>query len=129
MAMAPAEEARRFWRRQRLPFNIAVLISGVAAGLAYTGVLVAWHVRPPPPEEWHPDFDLYSLLLIPLYAIGLGVANIVYLLGPLTEIVVRPRRPETFRRVIFALGTGVSALLPWMVPVNAWREFVDRMIH
>lgn len=129
MAVRAAEESRGFWRRRRLPFNIALLVSGVAAGLAYTAVLVAWRVWPPPPEEWHPDFDAYSLLLVPLYVVGMGVANVLYLLGPLVEIVVRPRRAETFRRVVFALGTGFSVLLPWTVPVNAWREFLGRMFQ
>jgi hypothetical protein len=124
-----AAEGRRFWKRHRLPYNIALLVSGVLAGLAYTGALVAWHVWPPPPEEWRPDFfDLDSFLFVLAYAVGWGAANILYLLGPLAEILVRPRRADTFRRVVFALGTGFSVLLPWIVPVNAWREFVDRML-
>jgi hypothetical protein len=131
MVTTAAEERRRYWKRQRLRYNVAMLVSGLLAGIAFAGVLVAWYVWPPPPEQFeHANFNLFSLVLAPFaYAFAMGVANVFYLLGPLAEIIVRPRKAERFRRVVFLLGTGFSVLLPWTVSVNVWYEFLSVTLH
>lgn len=131
MVSAAVAERRAFWRRGRLPYNIALLVSGVLAGVAFAGVLIAWEIWPPGPEEFeHADFSLLSLVLAPFaYALAIAAANVLYLLGPLAEIVVRPREAQRFRRWIFGLGLAFSVLLPWAIPVNAWLEFLCVTFH
>ncbi len=131
MPFQPETERRAFWRRRRLLYNIALLVSGVMAGGAFMAVLVAWEIWPPPAEQFqHADFEPFSLVLAPLaYALAMLLANACYLLGSLAEIVVRPREPESFRRRLFVLGLLFSVFLPWIVPLNAWYEFLSVHLH
>src|SRR5204863_7876642 len=54
----------------------------------------------------------FSILAgFPLFLIGLALANICYLLGPLSERLVRPRNLTAFRSWVFRAGLGFSLLL------------------
>ena len=126
-AQPPSDTDRRsFWRGRRLHFNIALLVSGVSAGLAFAAVLVAWNFWPPPPEEaGHADFELLSLVLAPVaFGFAMVLANGCYLLGPASEILLRPKSTDAFRRRAYALGVSFSVAMPWFVPLKGWYEFV-----
>jgi hypothetical protein len=124
-------DRRYFWRGRRLRFNIALLTSGFFAGLAFVAALVAWNFWPPPAEEvGHADFEMLSLVLAPVaYGVAMGIANLCYLLGPASEVLLRPRNVDAVRRRAYALGVSFSVALPWFVPLNAWCEFVTVQMH
>jgi hypothetical protein len=123
----PDADRRTFWSTRRRRYNLALVASGVAAGIAFFAVLVAWEVWPPPPGEFaHADFEMLSLIGGPIiFAIGVGLANLCYSVGARVELFLRPRNPEAFRRRAFSIGVAVSVALPWLVPVNAWYEFIS----
>ena len=45
----------------------------------------------------------------------IGVANVFYFLGPISERIVRPHDPERYRRICFRLGFWFSVLLPFSI--------------
>ena len=50
------------------------------------------------------------------YLFMIGVANVFYFLGPLSERLIRPRDAERYRRICFRLGFWFSVLLPFSIP-------------
>ncbi len=58
-----------------------------------------------------------------LFAFMVVVANVLYLLAPLSEAVVRPREPEVFRTSAFRLAFNFSIALPLMVASMYWAFF------
>jgi hypothetical protein len=122
----PDADRRTFWSTRRRGFNIALVASGIGAGVAFLAVLIAWEVWPPPPGAFaHADFEMLSLVGGPVvFAVGVALANVCYSLGAGVEMLLRPRTPEAFRRRAFKLGVAFSVALPWVIPLNAWYEFI-----
>jgi hypothetical protein len=122
----PDSDRRTFWSTRRRRYNIALVASCLVASVAFFAVLVAWEVWPPPPGEFaHVDFEMLSLIGGPIVcAVGLALANVCYSLGATVEMLLRPHNPEAFRRRAFSLGLAFSVALPWIVPLNAWYEFI-----
>jgi hypothetical protein len=55
------------------------------------------------------------------YLLMMGVANLCYFAGPLSEGIVMPSNINRYRRVMFALGFGFAVLLPFSIPtLVAW---------
>ncbi len=50
------------------------------------------------------------------YLFMIGIANVCYYLGPVSERVVHPRDPERYRHICFRLGFWFSVLLPFSIP-------------
>lgn len=124
--MIPPQTDEPFWSTRRRRYNVALVASGVGAGVAFFAVLIAWGVWPPPPSDFaHADFEMLSLIGGPVaFAVGVGLANICYSLGAGVELLIRTRNPEAFRERAFTVGLAFSVALPWIIPLNAWYEFV-----
>jgi hypothetical protein len=63
-----------------------------------------------------PDLQSAPLKLVYLalgYGAAMGLANLLYSLGPRMEARLQPARVAPFRRWAFGLGLGVSAALPF----------------
>ena len=50
------------------------------------------------------------------YLFMIGVANVCYFIGPLSERVVKYSRAERYRLVCYRLGFWFSVLLPFSIP-------------
>lgn len=126
MTVEPDEERRMFWSTRRRSYNVALVASGVGAGFAFFAVLIAWEVWPPPPGDCaRADFEMLSIIGGPIaFAVGVGLANVCYSVGPLVELLLRPRNANAFRQRAFTIGRAFSVALPWIVPLNAWSEFI-----
>jgi hypothetical protein len=46
----------------------------------------------------------------------MGVANLCYWLGPLSERLVKPTNVDRYRRIAYQLGFWFSVLLPLSIP-------------
>jgi hypothetical protein len=102
-----AEDRRAWWSTQRATYNITLAI-------AFWIAVVSWFAIWALFEERLPCFEINgaSLFLgIILFGFGVGLANICYLLGPLSERLVRPRTPKLFRRCVFGIGLAFSLTL------------------
>ena len=93
-------------------YNIALVIAGVLAFMAYVAVCVTLL-----PND--PDVEI-TLVTIMFQGVGylfmIGLANVCYFIGPLSERFVRPSKPERYRVICYRLGFWFSVLLPFSIP-------------
>ena len=90
-------DRRLWWSARRKRYNVAMII---AAPLSLVATLTVWWVF----EDRLPCLEItgFSILAgFPLFLIGLALANICYLLGPLSERIVRPRNVTSFRAWVY----------------------------
>ncbi|HTD67736.1 MAG TPA: hypothetical protein VK846_14515 [Candidatus Limnocylindria bacterium] len=121
-----------WWSKRRLSYNLGLVCAGILSFVAYA--VVGWTLVPE-----YADFEitLFTTLFQGVgYLFMIGIANIFYFLGPLSERVVHPENPERYRRICFRLGFWFSVLLPFGIPVllamsavfypEHWRHVTDR---
>jgi hypothetical protein len=99
--------APAWWAAQRLRYNAVLLLGAAVSSLCLLGVGWAFGPRLPCLE-----ITAFSVLVGGVFFLfGMGLANIFYYLGPLSEQLLKPNHALRFRRVAFALGTAFSLLL------------------
>jgi hypothetical protein len=107
------KELKAWWSAQRRRYNIALVI---AAPISAVSLLTIWGFF----EERLPCLEITGFSIIfggILFLLGLGLANICYLLGPLSERIVRPRNAFVFRRWAYGIGLAFSLLLIFSPPL------------
>jgi hypothetical protein len=111
----PLTDAWRWWRGQRLTFNLSLAIAdGAAYGLNAAIFYLGFH---------HPIWlsvgggVAMTLFLGALFLLLMGAANIAFLLGPLSEAWLKPADRAGFRNAAFGLGLGASIALPFLFPL------------
>jgi hypothetical protein len=117
MTMPP--ESWSWWEARRLRYNLALIVSGLAAYAVSVGLFMAFGV------DVMGDWRLIAGMTIwgGVGYLGFIVfANLCYLLGPVTESLIHPQDAEGFRQRLFNLGFWTSALLPFTFPLMtlAW---------
>jgi len=104
---ALTHDAWAWWQGRRLGYNIAMCGAALAVYCLWMG---AHQVFQQPL-----DGRLATVLTLGLgglFVLVLGAANLLYLLGPLLEVWIRPADLAGFRRAAFSMGlTGSVALL------------------
>ena len=119
--VAPAaDDIWTWWQSRRLAYNLGLAAAGIAAYLVNVALARASGV-----PMWAGPQDAISttLALGVAYLVVMGIANVCFLLGPLSEAVMRPADPRSFRRSAFAMGFWASIALPFAVPaitLAAW---------
>ena len=111
-----AGDSWRWWEGRRLRYNIGLVVAGWTAwGLAAAAI---WTLIPLIPFETdNPEVTLFTVLIQGvLYLLFMAAANLFYLLGPLSEAVLRPVEVDSFRRQMFGLGFWFSVALPFAFP-------------
>jgi hypothetical protein len=87
----------------------------VAGALAFIAYVAVGSVLLPPEANF--EVTLFTTLFqVVGYLVMMGVANICYFLGPLSERIIRPSDPERYRRVCYRWGFWFSLLLPFSIP-------------
>jgi len=105
-------EIFQWWRQHRLRYNVGLIISGLVAFSIYATLIFLYGERID-----GADITLFTTLFQGVaYLLAMGVANLCYYLSPLSEIVIRPRNPLTYRRVIYNIGSWFSWALPFLIP-------------
>ena len=93
-----------WWNARRLRYNIALVVAGITAFIAY--VAVGYTMLPADAEF---EVTIFTTLFQGIgYLFMMAVANVFYFLGPLSESVVRPRNLEQYRQICFRLGVWFS---------------------
>ena len=109
-----------WWSNHRLRYNLGLLVAGPLAFVAYAAV-GEWCIR----KSAAADFEI-TILTTAFQAVGyllmMGIANLCYYLGPLSERIVKPNRVSVYRRNTFRLGFWFSVLLPFIVPIHLLME-------
>jgi hypothetical protein len=81
-----------------------------AAPVSFICLLLVWWIF----ESRLPCLDITGFSIIAgmiIFLVALVAANVMYFLGPLSEILFRPNNKNAFRKHLYALGRGFSLLL------------------
>ena len=113
----PFSSPFEWWKARRPRYNIGLVIAGILAFVLYVIVCVTLLPRVIDPAQIDVN-GLTTLVQGISYLFMMGVANVCYFLGPLSELVLRPRNVERYRRVCFLLGFWFSFLLPFCIPAG-----------
>ena len=101
-----------WWAARRFRYNVGLLVAGVLAFIAY--VIVGSTLLP---KDADFEITLFTFLFQASgYFAMIGVANLCYFIGPLSERVICPCDPDRYRRICFQLGFWFSVLLPFCFP-------------
>jgi hypothetical protein len=118
----------QWWSKRRLRYNLALMAAGFTAFVLMNVIETSF-------EEQFPEYELtaFTLFFTALGAIAiLVVANLCYLLGPLSEWLIRPDDVGRYRFVTYGLGFWLSMALPFLVPAFslaiAFREPLKRAL-
>ncbi len=106
--------ASSWWAARRLRYNLILLLG--AAGSFVSLLAVGWLF-----EARLPCLEITAFSVLfggILFVAGLGLANLCYFLGPLSERLVHPKNVLAFRRAAFTLGTGFSLALIFLPVVG-----------
>jgi hypothetical protein len=107
-------DAWRWWHARRLRYNIALALAGWLAYGADIGLFYAFDH--PVWRNWQGAVGM-TLFLGTLYLAMMFIANLSFLLGPLTESLVEPADLPAFRHMAWRMGLLGSVALPFLVPL------------
>jgi hypothetical protein len=106
--------AWQWWESHRLRYNIGLAISGILAFVAYIVVLYIFNDRIPDAE-----ITAFTILFQGIgYLLFIGIANVFYFLGSISEKLPRIRDLESHRRMTYSLGFWLSVAMPFLVPIT-----------
>jgi hypothetical protein len=104
--------ASEWWAHRRERYNFGLLVAGLLTFIAY--VAIAWTF-----EERMPDAEI-TVFTIAIqgvgYLVAMGVANICYFVGPVSEQIIKPGNVTAYREITFRAGYWFSVLLPFSIP-------------
>jgi hypothetical protein len=102
-----------WWSAQRRRYNMALFVAAPISAATLFAVWGLFEDRLPCLEITGASIVLGSILCL----IGLGLANICYGLGPLSERLARPGDTAAFRRWTDGAGLAFSLLLVFSPPI------------
>jgi hypothetical protein len=107
------EPAAHWWAARRRRYNVALVLAGVSAFIAYATVasVFSQHFNQLEITGFTVTFQAVG------YAVAMALANLLYFLGPLSERILKPSNPKSYRIVTYRLGLWFSVLLPFLLPV------------
>ena len=109
-----SNNARSRWEQHRLRYNIGLVVAGLLAFVCYVGAVDRGISAGAMPGA---EITLFTTAFQAIgYLFMMGVANICYLAGPLSESLVKPTNLDRYRRVTYWLGFWFSVLLPFCIP-------------
>jgi hypothetical protein len=109
-----ADSAWAWWEKRRLGYNVAL---GLAGWSAYALNIAMFALFKQPLWFNMANAAGVTLFLGAAFLVLMAGANILYLLGVLTEAIVEPDDRARFRRHAFALGLCGSIALPFLFPL------------
>lgn len=105
------EDIWAWWQERRLRYNVALAAAGATAYLLAVGLHYAF--GDPVWSAWRDALGL-TIFLGAAYLAVIGLANILYLVGPFGEAWLKPANVERFRRTAYAMGLWGSVALPFL---------------
>ena len=102
----------QWWYQRRKHYNISLVCAGILAFICYVAVILL-------NTDVIPDAEITiftTLFQGVSYLIMIGVANICFFLGPISEKVFKPKNVGYFRKVTYRMGYWFSVALPFSIP-------------
>ena len=104
-------------------YNLALVVAGFSAFVCY--VVVCFTLLPRVLDESEIEVSVFTTLFQGIgYLFMMGVANIVYFIGAVSESIVKPRNVERYRLICYRFGFWFSFLLPFCIPLLLAAEVV-----
>lgn len=104
---------REWWGSQRIRYNKGLIVAGLLAFSIYVSVVFTFNKNIPDAE-----ITVFTTVFQGIgYLIIMGIANVLYFLGPIVESAIKPKDPQRFRFIAFGLGYWGSASLPFLIPI------------
>ena len=104
-----AGDSWRWWESRRLRYNIGLAIAGALAWALFA--LEASLLT-----DWFSISVSVTLAQGLAWLVAMGVANLAYFLGPVSERIFKPDDPDAYRRRIYGLGFWFSIAVPFLFP-------------
>ena len=109
-----ANDTWGWWEGRRLRYNIGLAIAGALAWVLFALEIVAFQ-SVAPSDEFYITLSL-TLAQGLVWLVAMGVANLLFLLGPLSERVFKPTDRDAYRQRIYGLGFWASMAVPFLFP-------------
>lgn len=116
-------DAWNWWQSRRLRYNLILATAGWVAYGAGLGVALAF--GKPLWKSWQGGVAM-TLFLGTFFLVAMGVANVLFLLGPAVEGWVKPADMPRYRRTAYAMGLIGSAALPFVFPLANLAIFIGQ---
>ena len=111
-----AELRNEWWRKKRSKFNIGLIISGI---LAFIFQITVIEIVSNESNYLELDFTIFTFFFQAIgYLIMIGIENLFYYLGPISEKLIEPKDSEKYRNRTFKFGFWFSCSLPFLIPLN-----------
>lgn len=118
-----AELRKEWWRKKRLNYNVGLLISGILAFILY--VIVVEFIVIKSEKNWEGELTIFTILLQGIgYLIMIGIANLFYYLGSVSESIIEPKNSGKYRNLAYNIGYWFSCGIPFLIPLSLFIEFV-----
>jgi hypothetical protein len=115
--------SREWWSNKRGKYNLALVVAGVTAFLAYAilgGLLIA-------PYDHNFEVTLFTIFFQGIgYLFMMLIANLLYNLGHLVDKKFNTDNSQSYRQRLFILGFWFSVGLPFLVPILIIVEYFVR---
>jgi len=103
-----------WWQKKRLKYNLGLIFAGILSFIIYAILLET--LFPSAPEI---EITLFTIPFQVLsFLIMIGLANLFYSLGSISEKIFRPKNSDKFRIVVFNFGFWFSIILPFTIPIS-----------
>ena len=111
-----AELRNEWWRKKRSKYNIGLIISGIVAFILQITVV---EIVSNESNYLELDMTIFTIFFQAIgYLIMIGIANLFYYLGPISEKIFEPKDSEKYRNTTFKIGFWFSCGLPLLIPLN-----------
>lgn len=106
----------KWWGKRRLKYNLALLLAGFPNFICCAIVIDILGESADPAE-----YDGITPFTMVFHGIGyllmMGIANVCYYVGPISEKLIRPKNVGRYRNVAYWAGLWFSVSLPFSIPV------------
>jgi hypothetical protein len=102
----------QWWHKRRFQYNVSLICAGILAFISYATVIFK-------NGDIIPDTEItvFTTLFQGIgYLIMMGVANICFYAGPISERLIKPKDVQRFRIITYRFGYWFSVLLPFSIP-------------
>lgn len=112
-----------WWKNKRWNYNLGLILSGILAFFLY--FIVVEFIVLKSEKNWAGELSVFSITFQGIgYLIMIGVANIFYNLGLISELIIKPKNPDKYRELIYKLGFWFSFSIPLLIPISLFIEFI-----
>ena len=115
-------EAFEWWSKQRSIYNVGLIVAGIVGFFTY--LMIFWTsyesmaTEALKANEEPPEITIVTTLFqFVAYLFMIGIANICYFLGPISEKLLKPKNVKFYRRMSCFSGYLFSIALPLCIPI------------